>query len=152
MAQLVTRLLTALVLASCLAVGACDSAKDVGDSDVAAALDDQAATDVPYVVPNPDGKVHGEPCTDASECRFQQCIAAPSLTKGAFRICTKYCGEGPGSGCDLEGREFTCVRFSAYSGDDLDAFCVKTCATVAECPAGYTGCGIVGALKVCTAL
>jgi len=169
----VTRVAGVLVLACCLGIAACDSASstdvvstpddtataDVADTgrdvaDDSATGDDTPAVDVPYDVPNPTGKAHGEICTADAECRFNRCIAAPSLTAGLFKICTKNCSEGPNAPCALEGKDFTCARFSANSGDDLAAFCVPICTSVADCPeGGYTGCSAVGAaLKVCNAL
>jgi hypothetical protein len=167
MAELVKRAL----LASALALGLCacdsgDGGTDAGTDDVLNPADpgkeanitpdpgaDLAVADVPYVVPNPDGKAHGEVCTSDADCWFERCIAAPSVTGGAFRICTKDCSSGPNAPCALESAttgQYTCVRFSGSSGDDLSSFCMPTCSSAADCPTGYDDCRIVaGALKTC---
>lgn len=171
MAQFLTRISLALGAFASLALVACDSATPGADSlgdpdaattgdvradgttaDTATPGDDVAAADVPYVVPNPDGKQHGEPCIDAAECQFLACIDAPSLTGGAFKICTKDCSEGPNAPCNLEGTDFTCARTSASAGDDLTAFCTRSCASLSDCPPGYGSCRQVSysALKLCT--
>jgi hypothetical protein len=108
--------------------------------------------DVPYVVPNPDGLDHGEPCQSDDECKFELCHVSPNITAGSFGICTKSCGSG-GSACNLEGDEFVCARFSASMGESPAEFCVLACASLADCPDGYTDCKVPTgqARKVCIA-
>ncbi len=146
--------LAAAVLAFAGAAG-CDSDSgddpDAGREDASISGDDGVG---PEVV-NPEGKLHGQPCTLDSECRFARCISAPSVTGGAFKICSKDCGSGTGGECNREGADYTCMRFSAYSGDDLSAFCAVSCASAGDCPTGYTACSVPPsgtALKVCNAL
>jgi len=122
--------------------------------DVAVVLDDGGTPEeeVPgtYDVPNPSGKGHGEPCQQDSECQFLRCIAAPTVTGGQFRICSKDCSSGPYAPCSLEGPKYLCLRTSPSEGNDLVSFCGLLCSDSSQCPPEYGDCRIVvGAQKTC---
>lgn len=114
--------------------------------------------DVPYEVPNPNGKLHGEPCETAEECAFNTCYKAKSVTKGTFSICTKDCTGSSSelsicSKDDTATTHYTCARFGPSSGEDMLNYCVPGCSSVDDCTAldpRYNACGyLVGAKKFC---
>lgn len=119
--------------------------------DVPAGTDE--ATDLEpeiYEVPNPSGKGHGEPCQQDAECQFLRCIAAPTVTGGQFRICSKDCASGPFAACTLEGADYLCLRTSPSAGNEIVSFCGRLCDDPDQCPPEYGDCRVVvGALKTC---
>lgn len=152
-----------VVIGLMLTLGGCDSSSgdpgDPGDpgtsrpdvGDIATTSDEAEGEDPgAYVVPNPSGKGHGEPCQQDAECQFLRCIAAPTVTGGQFRICSKDCASGPFAACTLEGPDFLCLRTSPSAGNDIVSFCGQLCSDAGQCPPEYGDCRVVvGAQKTC---
>jgi len=107
-------------------------------------------------IQNPGGKLHSEPCESGDECLYGLCHSSPAVA--TFKFCTKnpYCGPGTECGSDdvEEGPKFKIQLFNKNSYPDETAMeiCTQLCASVDDCPAGYTGCAsVTGVVKVCVA-
>ncbi|MBM4395074.1 MAG: hypothetical protein FJ087_05235 [Deltaproteobacteria bacterium] len=112
---------------------------------------DDAWDDCPHgaiKVRNASGLAHGQPCTQDSECMYGYCYKSAAVTRGQLGMCTKPCDCGEGSTCSTDGEQFTCARFS--SSESMPSFCVLTCTSPADCPAGFNACAApVGVRKFC---
>jgi len=107
--------------------------------------------DIADPVANVAGATHAVGCASDSECLFGRCHLNPAIA--SFGFCTKRC-DCPSSACsdeDSHGHSYFCQRFAPALGEP--AVCTEECETVADCPAGYTGCEVVtGTQKVCVDL
>lgn len=79
-------------------------------------------------ISNPDGGLHGAPCTGPQDCQYGICATnGIQLPGGAtVGVCTKDCSCGAGSQCsndDVSGTSFTCVKALAGAGSECAIRC-----------------------------
>lgn len=145
--------LASLILASSLALAACDSDGDGVDGPL-------TTCDFSFVSQNASGLDIGERCTANSECEYGTCLmpgANANITNTEFGFCTRGCDCEDNAASQLssdEAQTFDCIYPSGFKDRH---HVVLLCSSVSDCTAidsGYTACRAPttgGVVKVCHA-